>query len=146
MKGSPDVTMHIKEAAWAAFAAHNLPDGMEPYLQATATYDPSNFSWPGGAHAAVVEVDTETGDARLVRYVAVDEVGAVVNPMIVDGQVHGGVTQGIATALYEEGVYDEDGNLMTSKMATYLVPVGGRAADRSSSTVSRRRARTTRWV
>ena len=122
VKGSPDRTMHIKEVAWAAFAAHNLPDGMEPYLQATATYDASNFSWPGGAHAAVVEVDTETGDARLVRYVAVDEVGAVVNPMIVDGQVHGGVTQGIATALFEEGVYDEDGNLMTSTLATYLVP------------------------
>ena len=122
VKGSPDRAMHIKEVAWAAFAAHNLPDGMEPYLQATATFDASNFSWPGGAHAAVVEVDTETGDARLVRYVAVDEVGTVVNPMIVDGQVHGGVTQGIATALYEEGTYDEDGNLMTSTLATYLVP------------------------
>ena len=75
VKGSPDRAMHIKEVAWAAFSAHNLPDGMDPYLQATATYDASNFSWPGGAHAAVVEVDTETGDARLVRYVAVDEVG-----------------------------------------------------------------------
>ena len=122
VKGSPDRVMHIKAAAWEAFAAHNLPEGMEPYLQATATFDPSNFSWPGGAHAAVVEVDTETGDTRLVRYVAVDDVGAVVNPMIVDGQVHGGVTQGIATALYEEGVYDEDGNLMTPNMTTYLVP------------------------
>jgi aerobic carbon-monoxide dehydrogenase large subunit len=122
VKGSPDRAMHIKEVAWAAFAAHNLPDGVEPYLQATATYDPSNFSWPGGAHAAVVEVDTETGDARLVRYVAVDEVGAVINPMIVDGQVHGGVTQGISTALFEEGVYDEDGNLMTPTLTNYLVP------------------------
>ncbi|HEY7380376.1 MAG TPA: xanthine dehydrogenase family protein molybdopterin-binding subunit [Gaiella sp.] len=122
VKGSPDRTMHIKEIAWAAFAAHNLPDGMDPYLEATATYDPSNFSWPGGAHAAVVEVDTETGDARLVRYVAVDDVGAVVNPLIVEGQVHGGVTQGIATALYEEGVYDDEGNLMTPNLINYLVP------------------------
>lgn len=122
VKGSPDKTKTMKEAAWAAFAAHNLPDGMEPTLEATAVYDPPNFSWPAGAHAAVVEVDTETGDARLIRYVAVDDVGAVVNPMIVDGQVHGGITQGIATALYEEGLYDEDGNLRNPNMATYLVP------------------------
>lgn len=122
VKGSPDKEMTIKGAAWAAFAAHNLPDGMEPNLEATATYDPPNFSWPGGAHAAVVEVDTETGDARLVRYVAVDDVGTVVNPLIVDGQVHGGITQGIATALYEEALYDQDGNLSNGTLATYLMP------------------------
>ena len=85
-------------------------------------FDPPNFSWPGGAHAAVVEVDTETGDTRLIRYVAVDDVGTAVNPQIIDGQVHGGVTQGIAAALYEEGAYDEDGNLLTTTMTTYLVP------------------------
>ena len=122
VKGSPDKEMTIKGAAWAAFAAHNLPDGMEPNLEATATYDPPNFSWPGGAHAAIVEVDTETGDARLVRYVAVDDVGTVVNPLIVDGQVHGGITQGIATALYEEALYDQDGNLSNGTLATYLMP------------------------
>ena len=122
VKGSPDRGMTVKETAWAAFTAHNLPDGMDPILEATATLDPENFSWPGGAHAAVVEVDTETGDARLVRYVAVDDVGNVVNPLIVDGQVHGGLAQGIATALYEEGVYDEDGNLLTANLVTYLVP------------------------
>jgi carbon-monoxide dehydrogenase large subunit len=122
VKGSPDRSMTIQAAAFQAHAAHNLPDGMEPGLEETATYDPPNFSWPGGAHAAVVEVDTETGDARLVRYVAVDDVGAVVNPLIVDGQVHGGITQGIAAALYEEGVYDEDGNLLTANQVTYLVP------------------------
>ena len=122
VKGAPQKTMAIKAAALAAWTAHNLPDGMEPGLEETAVYDPPNFSWPGGAHAAVVEVDTETGDARLVRYVAVDDCGAVVNPLIVDGQIHGGVTQGIATALYEEGIYDEEGNLMTSNMTTYLVP------------------------
>jgi carbon-monoxide dehydrogenase large subunit len=70
----------------------------------------------------VVEVDTETGDARLIRYVAVDDVGNPVNPMIIDGQVHGGITQGIAAALYEEGAYDDDGNLLTTTMTTYLVP------------------------
>src|SRR5438093_7675155 len=114
--------MTIKQTSWAAFAAHNLPDGMEPGLEAMAVYDPPNFSWPGGAHAAVVEVDIETGDSRLVRYVAVDDVGTAVNPMVIDGQVHGGITQGIAAALFEEGSYDEDGNLLTTTMATYLVP------------------------
>jgi carbon-monoxide dehydrogenase large subunit len=122
VKGSPDKEMTVAAAAWAAFAAHDLPDGMEPGLEATATYDPPNFSWPGGAHAAVVEVDTETGDARLVRYVAIDDVGTVVNPLIVDGQVHGGITQGISTALYEEGTYDETGSLLTANLVTYLVP------------------------
>lgn len=122
VKGSPDRSMDIKAAAFAAHAAHNLPDGMEPGLEETATYDPANFSWPGGAHAAVVEVDTETGDARLVRYVAVDDVGTPINPMIIDGQVHGGITQGVAAALFEEGLYDDDGNLLTTTMATYLVP------------------------
>ncbi len=122
VKGSPDREMTIQAAAFQAHAAHNLPDNMEPGLEATATYDPPNFSWPAGAHAAVVEVDIETGDTRLVRYVAVDDVGAPVNPMIVDGQVHGGVAQGIAAALYEEGIYDKDGNLTTTTMTTYLVP------------------------
>ena len=122
VKGSPDRSMGIAAAAFQAHAAHNLPDGMEPGLEEAATYDPANFSWPGGAHAAVVEVDTETGDTRLVRYVAVDDVGNPVNPQIIDGQVHGGVTQGIAAALYEEGTYDEEGNLLTTTMTTYLVP------------------------
>jgi carbon-monoxide dehydrogenase large subunit len=122
VKGSPDRSMDIKAAAFQAHAAHNLPDGMEPGLEETAVFDPPNFSWPSGAHAAVVEVDTETGDTRLVRYVAVDDVGTPVNPQIIDGQVHGGITQGIAAALYEEGAYDEEGNLLTTTMTTYLVP------------------------
>ena len=122
VKGSADRSMTIQAAAFAAHSAHNLPDGMEPGLEATAVYDPPNFSWPGGAHAAVVEVDTETGDTRLVRYVAVDDVGNPVNPQIIDGQVHGGLAQGIAAALYEEGAYDEEGNLLTTTLATYLVP------------------------
>ncbi len=122
VKGSPDKERTIKALAFTAWSAHNLPEGMEPGLEATAVYDPPNFSWPAGAHAAVVEVDTETGDARLVRYVAVDDVGTVVNPIIVDGQVHGGITQGISTALYEEGTYDEDGNLQSANLLTYIVP------------------------
>jgi carbon-monoxide dehydrogenase large subunit len=122
VKGSPDRSLDIKSVAFQAFAAHNLPDGMEPGLDETAVYDPPNFSWPGGAHSAVVEVDTETGDTRLLRYVAVDDVGKPINPMIIDGQVHGGVTQGIAAALFEEGTYDADGNLLTTTMTTYLVP------------------------
>ncbi len=117
-----DKAITIKELAFAAWAAHNLPPGMEPGLEATAVYDPPNFSWPGGAHAAVVEVDTETGDIRLVRYVAVDDVGKVVNPMIVDGQIHGGIAQGVAQALFEEAIYDEDGTLLTSSLTSYLVP------------------------
>ncbi|HST26016.1 MAG TPA: molybdopterin cofactor-binding domain-containing protein [Gaiellaceae bacterium] len=122
VKGSPDKGMHVKEAAFAAWAAHNLPDGMEPGLEANFVYDPPNFSWPAGCHVAVVEVDVETGDVRLDRYVAIDDVGNVINPMIVDGQVHGGITQGVAQALWEEAVYDEEGNLVTGSLLNYLVP------------------------
>jgi len=122
VKGSPERGMTVTEAAFAAWTAHNLPDGMEPGLEATYVYDPPNFSWPSGAHVAVVEVDTETGAADLVRYIAVDDVGSVVNPMIVDGQVHGGIAQGVAQALFEEAVYDEAGNLLTGSLLNYLVP------------------------
>jgi carbon-monoxide dehydrogenase large subunit len=114
--------MTVIEAAFAAWTAHDLPDGMEPGLEATYVYDPPNFSWPSGAHIAVVEVDTETGAADLVRYVAVDDVGTVINPTIVEGQVHGGIAQGVAQALFEEAVYDEDGNLVTGSLVNYLVP------------------------
>ncbi len=117
-----DRSMTVKEIALAAWTAHNLPEGMEPGLEATAVYDPPNFSWPAGAHVAIVEIDTETGDTRLVRYVAVDDVGRVVNPAIVDGQVHGGIAQGVGQALYEEAIYDEDGSLLTGSMTSYLVP------------------------
>jgi carbon-monoxide dehydrogenase large subunit len=122
VKGSPDRGMDVREAAYVAWTAHNLPDGMEPGLEATFVYDPPNFSWPSGCHIAVVEVDTETGDVQLHRYVAVDDVGNVINPLIVDGQVHGGIAQGVAQALWEEAVYDEDGNLITGSLLNYLVP------------------------
>jgi carbon-monoxide dehydrogenase large subunit len=118
----PDESVTVKELAFAAWAAHALPPGVEPGLEATYVYDPPNFSWPGGAHLAVVEVDTETGAVDLRRYVAVDDVGTVVNPDIVNGQIHGGLAQGIGQALFEEAIFDEEGNLMTSSMVNYLVP------------------------
>jgi carbon-monoxide dehydrogenase large subunit len=117
-----DKSMTVTDAAFQAWTGHNLPEGMEPGLTESAVYDPPNFSWPGGCHVAVVEIDTETGAVDLVRYVAVDDVGNVINPTIVDGQVHGGLTQGIAAALYEEALYDDTGNLVTGSMASYLVP------------------------
>ena len=121
VKGT-DRSMAVTDAALAAWTAHNLPDGLEPGLEDTYVYDPPNFSWPGGCHIAVVEIDTETGAVELARYVAVDDVGTVINPMIVDGQVQGGIAQGVAQALYEEAVYDEEGNLVTGSMVNYLVP------------------------
>jgi len=122
VKGAPDKAKTIPELAFSAWHAHALPEGVEPLLEATAVYDPPNFTWPGGAHVCVVEVDTETGQTDIVKYVAVDDCGTVINPMIVEGQVHGGVAQGVAEALYEEAIYDESGNLSTSSMTQYLIP------------------------
>jgi carbon-monoxide dehydrogenase large subunit len=121
VKGT-DRNVGIKALAFSSWTAHDLPDGMEPGLQATQLYDPPNFSWPNGAHCCVVEVDRETGAVEILRYVAVDDVGVQLNPMLVAGQVHGGVAQGIAEALYEEAIYDEAGNLATGTMTNYLVP------------------------
>jgi carbon-monoxide dehydrogenase large subunit len=115
-------TLSAREAAFLAWTAHDLPEGMEPGLEALYVFDPENFSWPAGTHVALVEVDTETGSVDLRRYVAVDDVGRVINPEIVEGQVQGGIAQGVAQALWEEAAYDEDGNLLTSSMVTYLVP------------------------
>ncbi len=131
-----DKSMTVRDAALHAFTAHDLPDGMEPGLEATFVYDPPNFSWPGGAHICVVEVDTETGDVELSRYIAVDEIGNVINPAIVDGQIHGGVTQGIAQALWEEAIYDDDGNLTTWSMLSYLVPSAAETIDYELDRVS----------
>jgi carbon-monoxide dehydrogenase large subunit len=122
VKGSPDRSLPLAAIAFEAFTAHNLPDGLEPNLEAHVTYDPPNFSWPFGTHMCAVEVDTETGAVDVLSYVAVDDCGIQINPLIVDGQVHGGVVQGLAQALFEEAVYDNDGNLRTSTLADYLVP------------------------
>ena len=122
VRGSPDHAVPLAAVAFEAFTAHNLPDGMEPNLEAHVTYDPPNFSWPFGTHICVVEVDEETGSVEVVKYVAVDDCGNQINPLIVEGQVHGGVVQGMAQALFEQAVYDDDGNLTTSTLADYLVP------------------------
>jgi aerobic carbon-monoxide dehydrogenase large subunit len=120
--GTPAKSTPLAAIAFAAFTAHDLPDGLEPNLEAQVTYDPPNFSWPFGTHMCLVEVDTETGDVDVLQYVAVDDCGNQVNPLIVEGQVHGGVIQGLAQALYEGADYDSDGNLRTSTLAEYLVP------------------------
>jgi aerobic carbon-monoxide dehydrogenase large subunit len=120
--GSPNQNVAIQNVAAAAYLADNLPEGMEPLLNEDYTFDPPNFTWPYGTHICVVEVDTETGMVTIPKYVAVDDCGPVVNPAIVDGQLHGGIAQGIAQALYEETVYDDDGNLVTGTMVDYLVP------------------------
>jgi carbon-monoxide dehydrogenase large subunit len=112
----------IQEIAFAAFMAHDYPEGMEPSLDSDAVFDPENFSYPHGTHLAAMEVDTETGKVTLRRYVCVDDVGTVVNPLIVEGQVHGGLAQGIAQALYEEATYDESGTLVTGTLVDYTLP------------------------
>ena len=122
VRGTPDKSTPLAAIAFAAFTAHDLPDGLEPNLEASVTYDPPNFSWPFGTHMCVVEVDTETGAVDVLKYVAVDDCGVQINPLIVNGQVHGGVIQGLAQALFEEAVYDNDGNLQTSTLTEYLVP------------------------
>jgi carbon-monoxide dehydrogenase large subunit len=122
VRGDPEKGHTIQEIAFEAFTAHNLPDGVEPTLDAEATIDPTTFSFPHGTHLCAAEVDTETGMVKIRSYVAVDDVGNVINPMIVEGQLHGGIAQGIAQALYEDGVYDDDGNLVTTTLADYLVP------------------------
>jgi aerobic carbon-monoxide dehydrogenase large subunit len=122
VKGSPDRGMTIAEVIGAAWTADNLPEGVEPGLEETTFHDPPNFTFPFGCHVCVVEVDRETGRVTIERYLAVDDCGRVVNPMIVDGQVHGGVAQSIAQALFEETVYDEDGQLLTGNLVEYMIP------------------------
>ncbi|HEU5037250.1 MAG TPA: xanthine dehydrogenase family protein molybdopterin-binding subunit [Nocardioides sp.] len=117
-----DQGMAITELATAVFAAHNLPDGMEPTLDSEATYDPVNFNFPHGTHLCAMEVDTETGALKMRKYVCVDDIGNIINPLIVSGQVHGGLVQGIAQALWEEAVYDESGTLVSGSFVDYLLP------------------------
>ena len=122
VRGSPDQNISIQDVASAAFFASNLPEGMEPGLNESYVFNPPNFTFPFGAHICVVEVDTETGFVKIRDYFGVDDCGPVINPTIVDGQLHGGIAQGIGQALYEEAVYDEEGNLTTGTMVDYLVP------------------------
>jgi carbon-monoxide dehydrogenase large subunit len=122
VRGTPGTGVTIQEIALATFASHNFPEGVEPSIDADATYDPDNFSFPHGTHICAIEVDTETGFVKIRKYACVDDVGTIVNPLIVEGQVHGGLAQGIAQALYEEAIYDADGNLTTGTFVDYLVP------------------------
>ena len=121
VKGT-DKGVGITELAMSAFTAHDLPDGLEPTLDAAAAFDPENFSFPHGTHLCAMEVDTETGAVTMRSYVCVDDIGNVINPMIVEGQVHGGLVQGIAQALWEEAVYDDAGTLVSGSFVDYTLP------------------------
>lgn len=120
--GSPDKSVGWEELAKAAYQPHLLPDGMSGGLEAQSVFSPANATWPFGTHIAVVEVDPETGDVDILRYLAMDDCGNVVNPMIVDGQIQGGLAQGIGQAMFEEAVYDESGNLLTASLVDYPLP------------------------
>jgi carbon-monoxide dehydrogenase large subunit len=122
VKGSPDKAQTIQNVALMANVAWNMPAGMEPGMEASQFYDPPNFVYPFGTHIAVVEVKPETGEVELKRYIAVDDCGPHINPVIVEGQIHGGVVQGIGQALWEGAVYDENGQLLTGSMMDYVLP------------------------
>jgi carbon-monoxide dehydrogenase large subunit len=123
VKGSPQKAVPFGQVALTAYVPHNYPEGVEPGLEETSFYDPANFCFPFGAHACVVEVDPDTGNVKILRYVAVDDVGNVINPMIVDGMVHGGIAQGVGQALWEGAVYDDgSGQLVTGTMMDYALP------------------------
>jgi carbon-monoxide dehydrogenase large subunit len=121
VRGSPEKGRALAEVAAAAYVPENLPEGMEPGLDEQSFYDPENFVFPFGAHACVVDVDAETGKVEIVRYVAVDDCGPAINPMLIDGQVHGGITHGVGQALYEQVVYDADGQLVTGSFVDYAL-------------------------
>ena len=123
VKGSPQKAVPFGAVALTAYVPHNYPEGLEPGLEETSFYDPANFCFPFGAHACVVEVDPDTGHVKILRYLAVDDVGNVINPMIVDGMVHGGIAQGVGQALWEGAVYDDQsGQLVTGSMMDYAMP------------------------
>ena len=122
VRGSPEKAKGFAELALMANVAWNMPPGMEPGLEASAFFDPSNFVYPFGTHVCTVDVDVETGQVKILRYIAVDDCGPPINPMIVDGQVHGGVVQGIGEGLQEIAVYDDEGQLLTGTMMDYAVP------------------------
>lgn len=122
VQGSPDSAVTFADVAATAHVAVNLPPDVEPGLEATHFFEPSNFTYPFGAHISIVEVDPETGEIDLQRYVAVDDCGNIINPLLVDGQVHGGIAQGLGQALYEGAVYDENGQLLTGSFMDYAIP------------------------
>ena len=117
-----DQGMGIADVALSTWTSHNFPEGVEPSLDSEATFDPDNFNYPHGTHLCAMEVDTETGQLTMRKYVACDDIGNIINPLIVAGQVHGGLVQGIAQALWEEAVYDDSGTLVTGSFVDYLLP------------------------
>jgi len=125
VKGSPDKAKTIQELAAAAALAYSLPAGMEPFLDDVTYYDPPECTYPFGTHICMVEVDKGTGEVKILRYISVDDVGKKINPLIVDGQIHGGIAQGVAQALWEGAVYDENGQLTSGSMMDYVVPKAG---------------------
>ena len=122
VKGVPRKALTIQQIAQKAHAAKNLPAGLDRSLAADATFEPSNFTFPFGTHICVVEVDAQTGGVEVQKYIAVDDCGRVINPLLVDGQVQGGIVQGLSQALYEEVVYDENGQLLTGSLMDYALP------------------------
>ena len=122
VQGSPGSAVTFADVAATAHVAVNLPPDVEPGLEATHFFEPSNFTYPFGAHISIVEVDPETGEIDLQRYVAIDDCGNIINPMLVDGQVHGGIAQGLGQAMYEGAVYDENGQLLTGSFMDYAIP------------------------
>jgi carbon-monoxide dehydrogenase large subunit len=122
VRGSPDKGLPLGDIALAAYVPENIPDGMEPGLEETAFYDPENFVWPFGAHAAIVDVDIDTGKVDVTRYVAVDDCGRAINPLLIEGQVHGGIAHAIGQALFEKVTYDADGQLTTPTFVEYALP------------------------
>ena len=139
VRGSPESGLTLAEVAGMAYIPDDLPEDMEPGLEDTAFYDPSNFVFPFGAHAAIVDVDVETGKVKVVRYVAVDDCGPAINPMLIDGQIHGGIAHAIGQVLYEQVVYDEEGQLVTGTFVDYALPT---AAELPSFETDRTETRT----
>lgn len=132
--GSPDRSVSWPEIATSAYQPHTLPEGVEGGLESHAVFSPGNATWPFGSHLALVEVDADTGDVDILGYWGMDDCGNVINPMIVDGQLHGGIAQGIGQALFEEAIYDEAGNLLTASLIDYPLPT---ATDLPSFRLSR---------
>jgi carbon-monoxide dehydrogenase large subunit len=120
VKGAPEKSKTIQELVFAAYTNH--PQGMEAGFEATHYYDPPNLTFPFGSYICVVDIDPETGSIKIRRFVAIDDCGNIINPMIVQGQIHGGLTQGLAPAMFEELIYDEDGNMLNGSFMDYLVP------------------------
>jgi carbon-monoxide dehydrogenase large subunit len=122
VKGQPTKSMAFTDVVTIGYGAVNLPPGVEPGMETTRFFEPSNFTFPFGTHVCVVEIDEETGEPKITKFVAVDDCGNVINPLLVEGQVHGGLVQGIGQALHEEIVYDENGQLLTGSLMDYAVP------------------------